>query len=317
MENNESTYADESDMMDDESDAMNDDEYLRRAAIHKKGDRASVTAERWDRNSDWVAPIYIKTAEQTARIERAVSTCLLFQNVPNAALRELLGAFQEHRIGPDTVIVEEGQEVSSDDAGLFIIESGKLSVYKQQDNCKQKVGCYDKVGQSFGELALLYHCPRAATVVSIGDVVLWSIDRDTFNNLVKGYSLQQVQRSEQFLANVDLLKTLTDIERKVLADVLRPVAYQPGETIIREGDDGMEFFILEDGRVVAKKDGAVIREYTTGDYFGERALLNNEPRAAEITAVNSVKVLILDRLSFRRLLGPLDGILKQRIASYA
>lgn len=56
--------------------------------------------------------------------------------------------------------------------------------------------------------------------------------------------------------------------------------------------------------------------YKAGDYFGELALLKNEPRAANVIAKTNLKVVSLDRNSFKRLLGPLDEILKRNIDAY-
>lgn len=42
-----------------------------------------------------------------------------------------------------------------------------------------------KPGEAFGELALLYNCPRAATITAVEDSELWSLDRKTFNHIVK------------------------------------------------------------------------------------------------------------------------------------
>ena len=56
--------------------------------------------------------------------------------------------------------------------------------------------------------------------------------------------------------------------------------------------------------------------YQSGDYFGELALLKNEPRAANVIAKTKLKVVSLDRKMFKRLLGPLDQILKRNIAAY-
>ena len=58
--------------------------------------------------------------------------------------------------------------------------------------------------------------------------------------------------------------------------------------------------------------------YNLGDYFGERALIKNEPRAATIKATSEeLQVVELQRDTFRRLLGPVEEILKRNMAIYA
>jgi len=78
--------------------------------------------------------------------------------------------------------------------------------------------------------------------------------------------------------------------------------------------------MIMEGEATATKeiDGTQkeVMQYTTGDYFGERALLKNEPRAASVTAKTQCKVMQLDRKSFTRMLGPIDEILMRNMENY-
>ena len=64
------------------------------------------------------------------------------------------------------------------------------------------------------------------------------------------------------------------------------------------------------------KPAKEVMHYKPSDYFGELALLKNEPRAANVIAKTKLKVVSLDRNSFKRLLGPLDEILKRNMDAY-
>ena len=78
--------------------------------------------------------------------------------------------------------------------------------------------------------------------------------------------------------------------------------------------------MIMQGEAVATKniDGAEqqVMQYKDGDYFGELALLKDEPRAANVKAISKLKAVTLNRDSFMRLLGPLDDILKRNLSAY-
>lgn len=64
------------------------------------------------------------------------------------------------------------------------------------------------------------------------------------------------------------------------------------------------------------KPAIVVKEYKPGGYFGERALLTDEPRAASILATSQVCAVSLEREAFKRLMGPLEDILGRNEAEY-
>ena len=94
-------------------------------------------------------------------------------------------------------------------------------------------------GGSFGELALMYNAPRAATIISAEPhSMLWALDRLTFRRILMESTFQRRRMYESFLEEVPLLKTLTSYERTKIADALETQKYPPGTAVIKEGDPG-------------------------------------------------------------------------------
>jgi cAMP-dependent protein kinase regulator len=118
---------------------------------------------------------------------------------------------------------------------------------------------------------------------------------------------------ESFLEEVPLLSTLTKYERSKIADALETQKFPAGTTIIKEGDAGEAFYLLESGEAEAFKTGTQhpVKHYTKGDYFGELALLNDAPRAASVVSKTEVKVATLGKDGFQRLLGPVESIMRR------
>jgi cAMP-dependent protein kinase regulator len=60
-------------------------------------------------------------------------------------------------------------------------------------------------GEVFGELALLYNAPRAATITAKTNAHLWVLDRNTFNYIVKDAASRKREKYEEFLKSVSIL----------------------------------------------------------------------------------------------------------------
>lgn len=109
-------------------------------------------------------------------------------------------------------------------------------------------------------------------------------------------------------------------ERSKLADAIKEKKVQANDVIINQGDQGDVFYIVSEGTFHAtlnENPEQPVMNYKMGDYFGELALLRGEPRAANVKCLTDGKLICLDRKSFKRLLGPLDNILKRNMKNYA
>jgi cAMP-dependent protein kinase regulator len=205
---------------------------------------------------------------------------------------------------------------------FYVVESGSFDVFVNPsgslqpgaDGMGQNVGNI-KAGGSFGELALMYNAPRAATVISTEpNCTLWALDRVTFRRILMESTFARRRMYESFLEEVPLLKSLNQYERSKIADALETQKFPPGTTIITEGDPGHSFYLLESGEADAftRKNGdRSVKHYEKGDFFGELALLNDAPRAASVVASTEVKLATLGKNAFQRLLGPVEGIMRR------
>jgi cAMP-dependent protein kinase regulator len=227
-----------------------------------------------------------------------------------------LWASPEPRLTPPQVIVQGDQGDF-----FYVVEKGSFDIYVNPSGTLQAGpdGLGNKVatiepGGSFGELALMYNAPRAATVMSAeAGCTLWALDRITFRRILMDSTFQRRRLYESFLEEVPLLSSLTRYERSKIADALETQKYPAGTTIIKEGDAGEAFYLLESGEAAAFKDGTEhpVKQYTKGDYFGELALLNDAPRAASVVSKTDAKVARLGKDGFQRLLGPVESIMRR------
>ena len=285
--------------------------------------RSSVTAEaygHYNRKESFQPRIIPKSQSQQERISERLNHAFMFAALDPSERDIVISAMEERSFPSGSTIIRQGEEGNE----LFVVDSGKLECFKQFAGAAapKLVKVYGP-GDAFGELALLYNAPRAATIIAASPCVVWVLDRNCFNHIVKESAIRKRERYESFLSRVELLENVDPYERAQIADALRSVSFTQGEYVIREGEWGEVFYIIEEGQAVATKTltpgqpPAEVKQYREGEYFGELALLKGEPRAANIIAKSALRCVTLDRLSFRRMLGPLDGILRRNAAKYS
>jgi len=324
-ETDKSTKADEEEADEDEDDEEDDvvDVMPTPPQNMNRGPRQSVSAEAYgvwnQQDSNFKAPVYEKTPDQKARIEACLEPSFLFRALEKAEMTTIVMAFKEKAVEPGDRFIEQG----ADGESMFLIESGTADCTVKADG-EEKVVKTAGAGDVVGELALLYNCPRAATVTSKEKMILWELDRETFNRIVKGAAAKKRNTYTEFLKKVPLFSNIDQYELMTVADAMKLETYEAANSlIIKQGDAGDKFFVTLEGDCIAKKAfiaGGQEQEVMThkvGDYFGELSLIKNEPRAASVyTAEPNAKLLYMDRKTFKRLLGPIEDILQRQAKRY-
>ena len=289
----------------------------RRQKLIEKGQRTGISAEafgRFNKKRTYKPRIIKKTESQKEKIKNKCLTCFLFNNFDDMEISTIVDACEEKKYKKNEYVIKQGDNGDN----LYIIESGELICEKvfNEGESPTYLKTY-KEGELFGELALLYNAPRAATIYAKTDCVLWALDRLTFNSIIKESSINKREKYKRFLETIPLLSTVESYELYSICDAIKVEKFEKNQYIIKEGEEGDKFYILDEGEAVATKEKMSFKKkYLKGDYFGELALLRNAPRAASVMAVTNCKVLSLDRDAFKRLLGPLKDILKRNSEAY-
>ncbi|XP_058842013.1 cAMP-dependent protein kinase type II-beta regulatory subunit-like isoform X2 [Acipenser ruthenus] len=242
---------------------------------------------------------------------------------PKEQMSQVLDAMFERLVSPGEHVIDQ----DDDGDNFYVIERGTYDISVKVDGIDCCIGTYNNHG-SFGELALMYNTPRAATIIATSPGALWGLDRLTFRRIIVKNNAKKKRMYEIFIETLPLLKSLEPSERMKVVDVIGSKMYKDGECIIAQGDSADSFYIVESGEVKitmrrtksqlnVEENGAVeIARCTRGQYFGELALVTNKPRAASAYAVGNVKCLVMDVQAFERLLGPCMDIMKRNIVNY-
>lgn len=106
----------------------------------------------------------------------------------------------------------------------------------------------------------------------------------------------------ELLEQVPLFGACSKRELGLIATLADELSLPAGKTLIEEGRQGHEFFVLVDGEVDVRRKGRKVTSLGGGSFFGEMALLSSRPRNATVTASTPVRVLVVHEQAFRRLL---------------
>lgn len=189
--------------------------------------RTSVSAEvfgKYHKKEEFKAKVVPKTDDVKQRIKERLMMAFMFKALGTEELTIVIDAMEEKRFAAGQTVITEGEP----GAVLFVVDEGQLDCHKTM-NPGDAQPTYLKTyqpGEAFGELALLYNAPRAATITAKTASTLWQLDRDTFNHIVKDAAQNKRDRYEDFLSSVPILQSIDHYERSKIADAIKEQTYQ-------------------------------------------------------------------------------------------
>ncbi len=113
--------------------------------------------------------------------------------------------------------------------------------------------------------------------------------------------LRQDQKVE-YLRRVPIFEGCSERQLRAVARIARVLETPAGQVFARAGEPGNEFFLIVDGAVRAEISSSNQHRLSPGEFFGEMSLLDGEPRSATVVADTAVRLLVIDRHDFWKLL---------------
>ncbi|XP_077075734.1 cGMP-dependent protein kinase 1 [Siphateles boraxobius] len=100
----------------------------------------------------------------------------------------------------------------------------------------------------------------------------------------------------------DFLRRLDEEQISMMVELMKVLDCGPGDIIIREGTDGDSMYIVAAGELKVTQAGRDLRTLSSGDMFGELAILYNCKRTASVKAVTAVKLWCIERQTYRSIM---------------
>jgi cGMP-dependent protein kinase len=212
--------------------------------------------------------------------------------------------------------------VKQGDSGttFFVTHNGSMEV-----SVNDKVVNTMSRGKAFGGLALLYNCPRTASVTSVTACSAWGANGGTFHKVLQENAKRSYNENRKFLDSIQLFDGLSVRQKDRIGEAFFNEVFQVGARVVTEGEAPTAMYfvktgalrvvksaqVLADGRVEGGKE---IGKMAAGECFGERALLSGEIRGATIVADQKSELLCIGAEALSEVLGgDLRACLEQNV----
>jgi len=221
-------------------------------------------------------------------------------------LQTILDTMEYHEFKKDDLIIEQGKVGST----FFVTQKGTLQV-SVNGNVMNTL----QTGKAFGGLALLYNCPRTATVKALDDCGVWGASGSTFHKVLQENSQKHYAENRKFLDSIRLFDGLTDKQKDRVGENFFTEVFEAGSRVVTEGDAMTAMYCVKKGELSVKTGGTVkasgelvggkeTSRLGPGDCFGERAIgQENAKQDATVVAASRCECMCISANELREVLG--------------
>ena len=257
---------------------------------------------------------------------------LIFTGMTDESRQSACECMFEVKAKRGTDVIKQGDKGDN----VYIVESGRYEVFLEQvGGGARPVHAYEQPGDSFGELAVMYSCARAATIRCAEPGKLWGLDRSSYKEICR-----QQGSADDVASLLSACKPLSHCNRQAIAklsDNLQIVKCAAGQPLLRPGVPLDSMYIVQSGGMKltpsaafadeavtaaaasAASDGKIVadvgellapRELKAGDCFGEEALGGSDKKLASSSVVATEDTVLarVTRDNFFRHVGDLEDI---------
>ena len=174
--------------------------------------RAAVVAKAVEK--DYIKKTIPKSEDVRKLIYNAIKPNILFRACSEEELVDLVDAFSMTELKAGATVIKQGDEGEH----FYVVENGELDITVRmgKGGNEVQVGVPYVSGSAFGELALMYGSPRAATIRAKNNCILWNIDRQAFRGITGQHKFKRAESDIKFLRNVSFTQSNILIVRPIL-----------------------------------------------------------------------------------------------------
>lgn len=293
----------------DSAKAVEEDDASKLTAKSRQGAKHQVIGQKTEASESHLAAhlhdgVKAKGAVQEL-LKNGIKDDRVCANFGDTELGLLVDTMECFQFSAGDTVVREG------DVGtyFFVTETGSLEV-SVQGKPLNTLGR----GQAFGGLALLYNCPRTATVIAKEAARIWGANGDAFKKAMQENSQKHSHENRKYLDSMSMFDGLSLQQKSLLSETMQLEVCHAGNRVITAGETARALYFVKKGELsvysgasvnaAGKVSGGRLEsKLTSGDYFGQHAVIFSETHSLTVVADQQCELYSLGIENLREVLG--------------